>query len=131
MKTFATVLLLSCAIGACSKDATTDTTQTTSAGPAAPDNTKTNARDRGASVTPLDQGNNAADLNVTQAIRKALMADDSLSGNAKNVKVITNNGVVTLRGPVKSDAEKKSVESKAFAAAGSNRVDDQIDIQSN
>jgi len=131
MKTFATVLLLACAVGACDKDTATDTTHTTSAGATAPDNTKTNARDRGASVTPLDQGNNAADLDMTQAIRKALMADDSLSTNAKNVKVVTSNGVITLRGPVKNDAEKKSVEAKAFAAAGTNRVDDQLDVQSN
>jgi hyperosmotically inducible periplasmic protein len=47
------------------------------------------------------------------------------------VKVITNNGVITLRGPVNTEGEKKRVEAKALAAAGSNRVDDQIDIQSN
>src|SRR5712691_4981551 len=67
----------------------------------APDNTGRNVRDRsGDTVTPGDQSNNKADLNLTQQIRKALMADKSLSTNAKNIKIITNNGAVTLRGPV-------------------------------
>lgn len=131
-KSLATILLFAGILAAaCDKDNGTDTTQTTASNAAAPDNTKTNVRDKTSTVTPIDQGNSQADLDTTQAIRKAVMSDDSLSTNAKNVKIITNKGVITLRGPVKTDAEKKSVEAKALAAAGSNRVDDQIDILSN
>jgi osmotically-inducible protein OsmY len=129
MKLYAPLLILAAAAGACDKGNATSTDTITS-GTTAPDNTKTNTRDKaGAAITPIDQGNDRASLDTTQAIRKAVMADDSLSGNAKNVKIITNNGVITLRGPVASDVEKKSIEAKAVAAAGSNRVDDQIDIE--
>ena len=130
MKTCATILLLALTGAACDKGNSTDTTHTTGAGVTAPDNTKTNARDKGELATPMDQGNSPADLDTTQTIRKAVMSDDSLSSNAKNVKIITNGGVITLRGPVNSDAEKKSIEAKAFAAAAGQRVDDQIDVQS-
>jgi hypothetical protein len=129
MKMYATLLILAAALGACDKSNATSTTETTAAGINPPDNTKTNARDNAGAVTPMDQGNDRASMDTTQAIRKAVMADDSLSGNAKNVKIITNNGVITLRGPVATDAEKKSIEAKALASAGSNRVNDQIDIQ--
>jgi osmotically-inducible protein OsmY len=127
MKFFMTILIAG-ALAGCTKDAATDTTQTTASNLAA-DNTKTNARDHAAAVTPLDQGNGQADLDTTQAIRKAVMSDDGLSTYAKNVKIVTNAGVITLRGPVKTDAERKSIEAKALAAAGTNRVDDQIDVQ--
>jgi len=95
----------------------------------APDNTGRNVRDRGGdTVTPGDQSNNKADLNVTQQIRKAIMADKSLSTNAKNVKIITNNGVVTLRGPVNTPQEKATIEAKAQSIAGVNNVDSQLEI---
>ena len=98
--------------------------------PPAADNTKVNDRDpSGALPTPMDQGNNAADLDTTQRIRKAIVADDSLSTDAKNVKIITNDGVVTLRGPVKNDAERKAIEAMARQAAGSNRVEDHLDVK--
>lgn len=128
MKLYATLLLIAAALGACDKSNATSTETTTSAS-TAPDNTKMNARDNAGAVTPMDQGNDRASLDTTQAIRKAVMADDSLSGNAKNIKIITNHGVITLRGPVASDAEKRSVEAIVMAAAGGNRVDDQIDVQ--
>ncbi len=112
---------------ACEKDKTVDTTQTTSAAPA--DNTKTNSRDKsGVTPTPIDQSNAAADLNISAQIRKQLMADDSLSSDAKNVKVITRDGTVVLRGTVKSDAEKANVEAKAVSVAGMNRVDNELDV---
>jgi hyperosmotically inducible protein len=99
--------------------------------PPAADNTNLNERDKsGTSATPLDQGNGAADLETTQRIRRVLMADDSLSSDAKNAKVITNGGVVTLRGPVKNESERQSVAEKARTAAGSNRVDDLLDVKS-
>ena len=67
----------------------------------APDNTGRNVRDRsGATLTPGDQSESEADRTLTQQIRRAVVADDSLSTNAHNIKIITINGVVTLRGPV-------------------------------
>ena len=72
-----------------------------------PDNTATNERDRsGETLTSGDQSNSPADLKITQAIRQALMKDSELSTTAKNIKVITANGHVTLRGPVKTAARK-------------------------
>jgi osmotically-inducible protein OsmY len=95
----------------------------------APDNTGRNVRDRtGNTVTPGDQSNNKADLHLTQQIRKAIMADKSLSTNAKNVKIITANGVVTLRGPVNTPQEKATIEAKAQGIAGANNVDSQLEI---
>jgi osmotically-inducible protein OsmY len=79
-------------------------------------------------MTPIDQSNAKADLNLTQEIRKAIMADDSLSMNAKNVKIITAHGVVTLRGPVNTPQEKATIEAKAQSIAGANNVDSQLEI---
>jgi hyperosmotically inducible periplasmic protein len=95
----------------------------------APDNTGRNVRDRGGdSVTPGDQSNKKADLNLTQRIRKAIMADKSLSTNAKNVKIITANGIVTLRGPVNTPQEKATIEARAQNIAGANNVDSQLEV---
>ncbi len=74
------------------------------------------------------QGNDEIDLDLTQRIRKQLMADDALSFSAKNVKVITQDGIVTLRGSVPSAAEAKEVRSKAIAEAGQGRVNDQLEV---
>jgi hyperosmotically inducible protein len=129
MKHLASLLCLAAIATGCDKPVETSTTQTTASTAQAADNTRNNTRDRNGAMTPLDQGNGRADLDTTQAIRKAVMSDDSLSSDAKNVKIITNGGVVTLRGPVKTDAEKRSVEAKALASAGPNRVDDQLDVE--
>ena len=95
----------------------------------APDNTGRNVRDRGGdTVTPGDQSNNKADLDLTQQIRRAIMADKSLSTNAKNVKIITANGVVTLRGPVNTPQEKATIEAKAQNIVGANNVDSQLEV---
>jgi hypothetical protein len=131
MKTYAALLVLACAATACDKGADSSITTTTSSnlpGNAAA-NTSINKRDQFGKVTPMDQGNNSTDLTTTANIRKALMADDSLSTEAKNIKVITGNGVITLRGPVKTEAEKSSIAAKAQATAGTNRVDNQIDVE--
>jgi len=94
------------------------------------DNTKKNARDRdGTAVTPMDQGNSAADIEMTQKIRQAVVADDSLSSNAKNVKIITKDGAVTLRGPVKDEAEKTRVVDMAKNVAGSAPLDVQLEVE--
>jgi osmotically-inducible protein OsmY len=79
-------------------------------------------------MTPGDQSNNKADLNLTQQIRKAVIADKSLSTNAKNVKIITANGIVTLRGPVNTPQEKATIEAKAQSIAGANNVESQLEI---
>ena len=96
------------------------------------DNTERNVRDRDSkTLTPMDQSENKADRTITQRIRKAVVADHSLSTNAKNVKIITNNGVVTLRGPVKSEHEKTKIVAKAQQAAGVTKVDDQLEVEAN
>jgi osmotically-inducible protein OsmY len=93
------------------------------------DNTGINKRDRGGErVTAFDQGNSEADRNITASIRKAVVADDTLSMNAHNVKIITVDGVVTLRGPVESAAEKSVIEAKARSVAGVARVDSQLEV---
>jgi len=94
----------------------------------AADNTKVNERDKDKTVTPMDQSNKQEDLDTTQKIRKALMADDTLSTDAKNIKVITNNGVVVLRGPVKSQAERTTVENLAKQNAGGNRLTNEVEV---
>ena len=78
-----------------------DVSQAAPTAQTAPDNTARNVRDRdGTTLTPGDQSESKADLALTQRIRQAIVADDSLSTTAHNVKIITSDGVVTLRGPV-------------------------------
>src|SRR5262245_50467650 len=87
------------------------------------DNTARNADLSTLSQTATAQGESAADLQISAAIRKAVVDDKDLSVNAHNVKIITADGAVTLRGPVKSDREKQSIESKAKQVAGVTRVE--------
>jgi osmotically-inducible protein OsmY len=95
-----------------------------------PDNTAKNERDRsGETQTSGDQSNSPADLKITQAIRQALMKDSELSMTAKNIKVITANGQVTLRGPVKTAQEKAKIDQLAKSAAGGAHIDDQLDVK--
>jgi hyperosmotically inducible protein len=95
----------------------------------APDNTGRNVRDRGgATLTPGDQSESEADRTLTQQIRRAVVADDSLSTTAKNVKIITVDGVVTLRGPVNSPREKEVIAAKAQEIAGATKVDNQLEV---
>ncbi len=97
---------------------------------AAADNTAKNQRDRsGETKTSGDQSNSPEDLKTTQAIRKALMKDSSLSMTAKNVKIITAGGQVTLRGPVKSADEKSRIDQLAKGAAGNAKIDNQLEIK--
>ena len=94
------------------------------------DNTAMNERDRsGETQTSGDQSNSSADLKITQAIRQALMKDSELSATAKNIKIITNNGHVTLRGPVKTAQEKAKIDHLARSAAGGAKIDDQLDVK--
>lgn len=95
----------------------------------APDNTKTNSGDRTKNAITADQQkNNAADRKLTQQIRQSLTADKSLSTYAHNVKVIAQGGQVTLKGPVRSDAEKQAVEAKAIEVAGPGHVTNEITV---
>jgi hyperosmotically inducible periplasmic protein len=95
-----------------------------------PDNTAINERDRSRETqTSGDQSNSSADLKTTQAIRQALMKDSELSTTAKNIKIITNNGQVTLRGPVKNAQEKAKIDKLARSAADGAKIDDQLDVK--
>jgi osmotically-inducible protein OsmY len=128
MKSITLLLLSMVLMVGCSKNPSEDkqVSQTV-----APDNSGRNVRDRdNQTKTPGDQSENDADRTITQKIRQAITADDSLSTNAKNVKIITNDGTVTLRGPVKSEKEKSDIEAKAKQVAGVKRVDNQIEVAS-
>jgi osmotically-inducible protein OsmY len=93
------------------------------------DNTARNERDRdGSTATPLDQGNAEGDLRIVEDIREALVDNDELSVNAHNVKVICVDGLVTLRGPVESTAERTTIESIAKGVSGVTRVDNQLEV---
>ncbi len=93
------------------------------------DNTEKNERDRSAAaVLPLDQGNGDVDLGITQAIRQGVVGDETMSMAAKNVKIITADGIVTLRGPVKSDGERTMIGMLAGGTAGVKRVDNLLEI---
>jgi hyperosmotically inducible protein len=95
-----------------------------------PDNTKVNERDRNASApTAQEQKENGPDRETTQKIRKAIVADKSLSTYAHNVKIITQNGRVTLKGPVQSEEDKKAIEAKAAEVAGESNVTSELQVK--
>jgi len=96
-----------------------------------PDNTKVNKQDRSpGAVTADQQSGNASDRDLTAKIRKAIVADKSLSTYAHNVKIVSQDGTVTLKGPVRSDAEIKTIVAKATELAGSAyKVDNQLTVQ--
>jgi hyperosmotically inducible periplasmic protein len=98
--------------------------------PAPADNTKVNQRDQNANEPTADQqANNRSDRDITQQIRQAIVKDKSLSTYAHNVKIITQNGQVTLKGPVRSEDEKRAVEAKATEIAGENKVTSELAIK--
>lgn len=92
---------------------------------AAPDNTKQNKTQ---GMTADNQKEDKADRTTTQKIRKAILADKSLSSYAHNIKVITANGTVTLKGPVRSDEEKSAIEAKATEIAGAGNVTSELTV---
>ncbi len=109
------------------KDVTTTTTSTT----VDKDNSGINKRDRDTTTkTPFDQNENQSDINITANIRKSVV-DTKMSTNAQNVKIITQDGVVTLRGPVKTQEEKTRIEELARNVAGVKSVDSQLEIEKN
>ena len=95
-----------------------------------PDNTGNNAADRSAGAPTADAAkNDKSDRETMKEIRKAITSDKSLSTDAHNVKVIAEHGKVTLRGPVRSEDERKTVEAAASRVAGAGNVDDQITVK--
>ena len=96
------------------------------AAPQAPDNTAQN-KDK-SSPTADNQKTNPADREITQKIRKAIHQDKSLSTYAHNIKIVTQDGKVTLRGPVRSDEEKANLQAKAIAVAGDGNVTNDLEI---
>jgi hypothetical protein len=109
---------------------TTGTTSRVTTGEYTADRTNTavNARDQdGTTKTPLDQNENTADIAITADIRKQVV-DTEMSIKSQNVKIITQDGKVTLRGPVETAAEKTKIEEIARAVAGANNIDSQLDV---
>jgi osmotically-inducible protein OsmY len=103
--------------------------QDTSTNPQA-DNTKVNQRDRNANEPTADQQkSNVSDRDLTKQIRQAIVNDKSISTYGHNVKVITQNGMVTLKGPVRSEDEKKAIMAKASEVAGADKVTDEMDVK--
>jgi len=95
----------------------------------AADNTRVNVRDRDSrTLTPLDQGNSQADVDTTAQIRKEIIADSAMTTDAKNVKIITLNGHVTLRGPVNTADEKSRIAEIADRIASAGNVDNQLEV---
>ena len=96
----------------------------------APDNTKVNKSDRAAGAPTADQAkNNKSDREIMKEIRKSIHEDKSLSSYGHNVKVIAQSGQVTLTGPVHSEEERKSIESKAAEVAGAGNVTNQMTVK--
>ena len=93
------------------------------------DNTTVNKRDRAKDAATADQQKeNSSDREITQKIRQALMDDKTLSTYAHNVKVIAQDGQVTLKGPVRTEEEKKIVEAKATEVAGEGHVVNEMSV---
>jgi hyperosmotically inducible protein len=130
----AAILLVGCTENKAPSTSGTSTTGTsttvTANKPVDPDNTAVNVRDRDrAAKTPIDQNENKADVKTTADIRKAVV-DSKMSTDAHNVKIITQAGKVTLRGPVKSEDEKRQIEEIAARIAGDGNVVNEIEVES-
>jgi hyperosmotically inducible periplasmic protein len=130
--TLLSIALVVLALSGCNEGKSTTATAT----PTAPDstaarrdNTEVNVRDRSeAAKTPIDQNENKNDVDITANIRKRVV-DTNMSVNAQNVKIITQDGKVTLRGPVKSEEEKAQIDKMAHEVAGQTNVDNQLEVQ--
>ena len=95
-----------------------------------PDNTKKNKRDRNKGEPTADQQKeNSSDRELTRKIRRAVVADKALSTYAHNIKIITQNGAVTLKGPVHTEEEKKAIEAKATEIVGSGKVTNELSVK--
>ena len=129
MRTGALGLIVAFLIVGCSKNDMSKNETPSQPAVVAADNSGRNERDRNdATKTAGDQAENEADRTISQNIRQAISADDSISTNGKNAKIITVDGTVTLRGPVKSEKEKTNIGAKAQQIAGVKTVDNQLEI---
>jgi osmotically-inducible protein OsmY len=94
------------------------------------DNTKRNSSEQNKDTeTAEKQSNSKDDLALTQKIRQVVMKDGSLSMNAKNVKIIAQDGKITLKGPVDSQQEKDTIDAKAGEIAGKDKVENQLEVK--
>jgi len=131
MKNYVNITLLACATGilaaaGCNEKPATKVDEATHT---EVDNTKRNARDTSpVAVTPFDQGENPTDRAITQRVRQEVVKSD-LSMNAKNVKIVTNKGVVTLRGPVETERERDEIAAVAKGVADVTSVDNQLEVK--
>jgi osmotically-inducible protein OsmY len=92
-----------------------------------PDNSKANRRDEG-KATAEQQGNSAKDIEITKEIRREITSAESMSTYAKNIKIITKDGFVTLRGPVKTAEERTAIEQFAKRVAGDAKVKNELEV---
>lgn len=94
-----------------------------------PDNSKTNKRDRQhQAVTPEEQSNKKEDLELTRKIREEVNSRDNMSTYAKNVKIVSRDGVTVLRGPVRTMEEKLAIEEIAQKHAGADKVKSYLEV---
>ncbi len=138
MRTLSSSLLIAVIITGCNESSTSSTARTrgdtrvasdSSRNPPAPDNTAVNQRDAAANTkTPIDQKENQADVSLTAKIRQQVLEVKDLSIDARNAKIITADGKVTLRGPVKSMEEKETLARIARGVAGEGNVDNQLEV---
>ena len=121
---------LALALSALAQDTNDTPAKTTDPAPTSnADNTERTVSDpSGQTMTPIDQGKSKADLATTAKIRKEIMASSQMSVNAQNVKVITNAGKVTLRGPVDTAKEKRIIGEIAVRCANHGNVDNQLEV---
>jgi hyperosmotically inducible periplasmic protein len=121
------MIALACVLALASASASA---QNSSSQQPASDNTKVNQRDRNKTEPTADQQKeNQTDRDIAAKIRQSIVKDKSLSSYAHNVKIIAENGTVTLKGPVRSDEEKTTVESKAAEIAGADKVTSQLEVK--
>ena len=125
LKVMLQMFLLACLLSLVSSTASAQDSTASAA-----DNTKVNQRDKDkAQPTADQQKENQSDREIAQKIRHSIVQDKSLSSYAHNVKIIAENGVVTLRGPVRSEGEKSAVEAKAAEVAGADKVTNQLEVK--
>ena len=125
LKVMLQMFLFACLLSLASRTASAQD----STAPAA-DNTKVNQRDKDKAQPTADQQKESQpDREVARKIRRSIVQDKTLSSYAHNVKVIAQNGMVTLKGPVLSDEEKNAVEAKAAEVAGADKVTNQLEVK--
>ncbi len=131
-RTLLVALLLLCGTVALSSAQQAPANSSADTGASAPDNTKVNKRDRNqAEPTADQQKENKSDRELARNVRRSLVKDKSLSTYAHNIKVVAQDGKVTLKGPVRSAEEKQAIEAKAAeAAGGADKINSEIEVAS-